>query len=82
MPVLPFHKYLGPGNDIDSGDPVDEDDRIAQQHDSAYATALTAEEISNADSEALNSFVNDFAASGNVHSLIGMPLKNLNIILE
>lgn len=72
MPVLPFHKYLGPGNDLDSGDPVDEDDRIAQEHDSAYATALTAEDISNADSKAINEFWTDFSTTGNTHSLLGM----------
>lgn len=71
MPVLPFHKYLGPGNDVDNGDPVDEDDRIAQQHDSAYETALTAKDISDADEKAISDFYNDFSTTGNFHSLLG-----------
>ncbi|KAL1446323.1 hypothetical protein MTO96_044614, partial [Rhipicephalus appendiculatus] len=27
------HRYLGPGNPLRNGDPVDEDDGIAKSHD-------------------------------------------------
>lgn len=69
--VFPRHRYLGPGNDLDSGEPVDEDDRIAQRHDYAYAEAVSAEDILRADEHAIEDFWNDFASTGNFHSLAG-----------
>ena len=46
MPSLlyPNHRYLGPGNPIDNGTPVDNADRIAQVHDIEYNSARTKEE--------------------------------------
>lgn len=64
---LPGHKYLGPGNKLDEGEPVDEDDLIARHHDEDYARAVNEEEIREADREAISSF----AASGSAHGLIG-----------
>ncbi|CAH2088624.1 unnamed protein product [Euphydryas editha] len=37
--TLPGYKYLGPGNPLDLGEPSNELDRIAQEHDNAYAAA-------------------------------------------
>lgn len=34
--VLPFYKYLGPGNSLDRGYPVNELDAAAKKHDEAY----------------------------------------------
>ncbi|KAL1426057.1 hypothetical protein MTO96_018532 [Rhipicephalus appendiculatus] len=34
------HRYLGPGNPLRNGDPVDEDDGIAKSHDEVTWTSL------------------------------------------
>lgn len=39
---FPGHKYLGPGNSLDRGDPVDADDAAAQKHDQSYQEQLEA----------------------------------------
>ncbi|KAL4710079.1 hypothetical protein ACJJTC_016481 [Scirpophaga incertulas] len=36
--TLPGYKYLGPGNDLDLGEPTNDLDRIAQEHDQTYAS--------------------------------------------
>ncbi|KAH8021836.1 hypothetical protein HPB51_018542 [Rhipicephalus microplus] len=36
MPLFSGHRYLGPGNPLRNGDPVDEDDGLAKSHDEAY----------------------------------------------
>lgn len=33
---LPGYNYIGPGNPVDDYEPVDEDDRLAMEHDNAY----------------------------------------------
>ncbi|KAK9678915.1 Phospholipase A2-like domain [Popillia japonica] len=71
MPQLPYHKYLGPGNELSGEEPVDTDDAIALQHDSAYETAISAEDILKADEDAILDFWDDFSTSGNWHSLVG-----------
>nr|QHD57624.1 capsid protein [Adeno-associated virus] len=38
--VFPGHNYLGPGNDLDNGKPVDADDAAAKKHDEAYDEQL------------------------------------------
>lgn len=38
--VFPGHNYLGPGNDLDSGKPVDTDDAAAKKHDESYDEQL------------------------------------------
>lgn len=63
MPTLPGHRYLGPGNKLDNGKPVDEDDRIAQLHDIAYEFAKNSEDVFRSDDEAIRSFAGDFAHS-------------------
>nr|QVW56798.1 MAG: capsid protein VP [Ficedula mugimaki parvoviridae sp.] len=67
---LPFHKYVGPGNELNNGDPVDEDDNIAQVHDNDYERAQNQEQIREADTHAINDFIGSFQ-SGNLHSAIG-----------
>ena len=70
MPVLPFHRYIGPGNKSDNGEPVDEDDRIAKQHDIKYDNAKTEQDVRKADIEAIVLFRKNWL-DGNWHSLIG-----------
>lgn len=70
MPVIPYHKYLGPGNELSAGEPVDTDDLIALEHDRAYHSAKKQSDISNSDLHAINDFVGDFQ-SGNLHSAVG-----------
>lgn len=35
--TLPGYKYLGPGNSLDLGEPTNQLDRIAQEHDITYS---------------------------------------------
>lgn len=77
--VFPGHKYLGPGNDMDSGEPVDSDDVIAQAHDRAYEEAVCQEDIYEADEKAIFLFILDWIKNKNWHSAvgaIGLSLKN------
>lgn len=69
MPRLPGHQYLGPGNSVRSGKPVDRDDEIAEVHDLAYE--LQPEDVSSADQTAVDDFIQDWQQNKNVHSLIG-----------
>ena len=50
---IPGHNYVGPGNKLDNGLPVDTDDLIAQHHDWHYANAKNKQDIRNADIEFL-----------------------------
>lgn len=68
---LPGHRYFGPGNSVNSGDPIDEDDRIAEEHDWLYETAKNKEEIRKADRHAISKFAKDFWKTGNYHSALG-----------
>lgn len=70
MPVLPFHRYIGPGNPTDNGEPVDEDDRIAKAHDIKYDNAKNVEDVRKADVEAIYQFRKNWR-EGNWHSFIG-----------
>lgn len=66
---LPKHHYLGPGNSVQSGEPIDTDDAIAEIHDLAYE--IQPEDVSAADTSAVDSFLTDFSNTGNPHSLLG-----------
>lgn len=54
MPRIPWHKYLGPGNSLNEGEPVNNADRIAYYHDLAYDKR--PEDVSRADEEAIEDF--------------------------
>lgn len=56
MATLPKYKYLGPGNKLNSGEPINEADLIAQIHDYAYAFAKSQIDIRKADEEAIKQF--------------------------
>lgn len=69
--LYPGHKYLGPGNPTNNGDPVDWDDEIAREHDLAYDKANTQQDITKADDTAIKEFFSDFHQTNNFHSLVG-----------
>lgn len=66
----PGYKYLGPGNKLNLGEPVNKADYIAQQHDIQYDNAKTHEDIFQADKEAINKFFNNFVE--NKHFVSGV----------
>lgn len=71
------HKYLGPGNKLLNGEPVDEDDKIAQRHDHQYSDIQQRsdnnfkQDVWAADREAIGDFTNDFLGNSNWHSAVG-----------
>nr|QTE04122.1 MAG: VP [Emberiza tristrami ambidensovirus] len=69
---VPGHKYIGPFNRLNRGDPVDLDDLIAYNHDVAYDTAKTVDDVQKADAQAIAEFLQDYHATGNYHSLLGV----------
>ena len=69
---LPDHNFIGPGNPHDSGlATVDLDDDIAKEHDTAYANAENAQDVREADDNAIHDFISDVIDTGNPHSVIG-----------
>lgn len=68
---FPGHKYLGPGNDSNSGAPVDSDDAIAKKHDIDYDNAKTHKDVRKADREAIKNFTGDLVTNANWHSAVG-----------
>lgn len=52
----PGYKYLGPGNNINNGSPVNIVDSIAKQHDLAYDNAKTKIDIRKCDLKAIDEF--------------------------
>ncbi|AAQ96460.1 hypothetical protein [Neodiprion sertifer nucleopolyhedrovirus] len=52
------HKYLGVGNDLYCGEPIDEDDKIAFYHDLDYTLADSYDDILLADKVAIQRFFN------------------------
>ncbi|XP_036327552.1 uncharacterized protein LOC118740163 [Rhagoletis pomonella] len=56
MANVPGYKYLGPGNKLNKGVPINEVDLIAQIHDIDYALAKCGKDIREADLEAIRQF--------------------------
>lgn len=80
LPLFPGHRYLGPGNRLHNGEPVDEDDRIARRHDEAYSRAQSDADVFAADRQYTKEFFKDFVSTGNWHSAlgaVGLGTKNL-----
>ncbi|KAL5289595.1 hypothetical protein ACFFRR_009580 [Megaselia abdita] len=74
----PGKNYLGPGNPINSGEPVDDVDWDAYIYDLEYELADTKENIREADREAISNFIDDFKNNGQiseVSAIIGLSLK-------
>lgn len=79
---FPNHKYLGPGNDIENGEPVDEDDEIAKEHDLAYEYSKSHKDIRKADRNAIKKIGRSIGALGlgikyGVESLIGVQYPRM-----
>ncbi|GLV40070.1 hypothetical protein CBL_02955 [Carabus blaptoides fortunei] len=71
MLVFPWHRYLGPGNEINYLEPVDSDDRIALLHDISYANANSLRDVRNSDVVAIFQFIEDFEHTCNWHAITG-----------
>nr|QKN88776.1 MAG: capsid protein [Dependoparvovirus sp.] len=69
--VLPGYKYLGPGNGLDKGEPVNQADAAALEHDKAYDEQLKAGDnpylkYNHADEEFQDNLQGDTSFGGNL----------------
>lgn len=71
MFVIPGYNYLGPGNSINSGEPINSVDAIAREHDKLYEEARSPEYIRRADRIAIKRFATDFISRPRLGSLLG-----------
>nr|QVW56839.1 MAG: putative structural protein VP1 [Phylloscopus inornatus ambidensovirus] len=69
--LFPGYNYLGPGNPLDNGEPVNEVDDIAKQHDIAYENAYTPKQINKADIDAIAKFKEHILGSHAVAATAG-----------
>lgn len=69
--LYPGHKYLGPGNPLRNGKPVDKADQIAEKHDWEYHYAKTKDDVYKSDQRAISAFARDFVSHPNLPSLAG-----------
>lgn len=67
----PGHNWLGPGNSLTSAPPVDNADKIAQQHDFEYHFSQNQSDIFDSDKRAIAAFSEDFVEHPNLPSLAG-----------
>lgn len=67
--LYPGHNYLGPGNELQSGKPVDKDDAIAEEHDWRYHLAQNEEDVRAADRKAIWEFLKE--GVNNPHAWVG-----------
>lgn len=67
----PGYKYLGPGNSLDKGAPVNYADEVAYEHDLKYDKARSSSEVREADRIAISKFYKG-AQQGNFGSSIGL----------
>lgn len=78
--TLPGYKYLGPGNSIQKGEPVNEVDWVAYFHDWSYNKAKNKNEIFVADRWAKKQFGDEFLKSpslGVALGYLGISAKNI-----
>lgn len=71
MFIFPGHNYLGLGNPIDNGEPVDIDDFIASQYDINYESATTTDDIRSSDKRTISDLGRDLIRNYNWHSGLG-----------
>ena len=69
--LYPGYHYLGPGNPVNNGEPVNSTDKIAQIHDIEYDKAKYPFEIIHSDRRAIRNFINDFKLSHRFSSIVG-----------
>lgn len=69
--LYPGHNYLGPGNSLQNGTPVDRADNIARVHDYDYFKAKTKQDIFRSDLKAIKEFKADYTNKFNLPSWVG-----------
>nr|AJE25863.1 cap [Bovine adeno-associated virus] len=80
--VLPGYKYLGPGNGLDKGDPVNFADEVAREHDLSYQKQLEAGDnpylkYNHADAEFQEKLASDTSFGGNLGKAVFQAKKRL-----
>lgn len=77
------YKYLGPGNSLNRGEPYNNIDAHAQEHDIAYSSSKTQEDIKEADikllKQASDHFVEGVSGRGSISDTIGSALAGIGI---
>lgn len=69
--VLPGYKYLGPGNNLYEGTPVNKADSIARKHDFEYNSAVNKSQVFDSDNRAILSFFNEYSENKTFGALVG-----------
>lgn len=81
--VPPPFKYLGPGNSLDRGTPYNDIDADAKEHDHAYDTAKTQDEVRASDikllSQSSDHIVEGISGSGSISNTVGAALAGIGI---
>lgn len=77
--LLPGHRYLGPGNPLNNGEPVNRADYIARRHDYRYNEAQEDNHIYEADQDAILEFYNNIPENPLSSSIgaVGLGIKHL-----
>lgn len=86
---VPGYRYLGPGNKLNNGKPVNSADSIARDHDFAYERAKSASDIRSADRQAIGQFIGDKSIGGAIgaaglgakyigESIVGVQYPNMS----
>ncbi|KAL6958977.1 hypothetical protein U1Q18_051354 [Sarracenia purpurea var. burkii] len=73
--VIPGYRYLGPGNVLDSGQPVNDVDSAARDHDYAYDEACSEGDIRYADSKFISDISQSTDVIGKTIGAIGINVK-------
>lgn len=69
--TLPGYRYLGPGNSLNEGDPVNDVDAIARDHDNEYDRATSDQDIYNSDLKAIKEFSTSFVERPSIGAALG-----------
>lgn len=84
--TVPGFKYLGPGNTLNLGQPVNEIDEDAKEHDIAYSKAINYKEVEDADtkfiSKAGDHIAEGIAGRGSIKNSIGSTLGAVGISIK
>ena len=71
---VPGYRYLGPGNKLNNGTPINSADSIARDHDIAYEQAKSTSDIRAADRKAIGQFIGDKSIGGTIGA-VGLGVK-------
>lgn len=80
--LYPTYHYLGPGNPVNNGEPVNSTDEIAREHDITYEKAKFPFEIYNSDFKAINKFFEDYKVTHRFADLVGAAGLGVKTIFE